>query len=369
MGAKNTYRAIISFFEKIPVKIELIKKNIAEDYAIIRKKNIYKNVIWSQEEQKAFDGFWIEASGRKISDRWHKLYQSMSGNFAVDYFPEKLFSTKVEEALNDPTYAKVFRDKNMLDVLFTNCGCVIPKTVCMCCGGHFYDGGRNFITRERAIELTYSSNNLIVKPTADSSSGQGVRFLDNPQELSKQDMFEMFNSLGDNFVVQKRIIPHPDFSAFNSSSINTIRIMTYIVNGEIHHVPIAFRIGRKGKSVDNIHAGGLVVGVRDDGTLLPEAYELGYGDRTVKYLKHPDSNVVFDGYKLPYIQDVINSAYAVHRRLVNVGIVSWDFTVDSDNNPVLIEANIRGQSIWFPQIVHGKGAFGKYTKDIMDMIK
>ena len=180
---------------------------------------------------------------------------------------------------------------------------------------------------------------------------------------------EIFNSLGENFVVQKRIIPHPDFSVFNSSSINTIRIMTYIANGEMHHVPIAFRIGRKGKNVDNIHSGGLVVGVRDDGTLLPNAYELGYGDKTTKYSQHPDSKVTFDGYKLPYIPEIINSAYAIHKRLVNIGIVSWDFTVDCENNPVLIEANIRGQSIWFPQIVHGKGAFGEYTKDIIKMIK
>ena len=38
----------------------------------------------------------------------------------------------------------------------------------------------------------------------------------------------------------------------NQSSINTIRITTYIVNDEIHHVPIALRIGRDGKKVDNI---------------------------------------------------------------------------------------------------------------------
>lgn len=369
MGARNIYRAVISFFENIPENIELAKRIIAENYAIVRKNKIYKNVTWSEEEQKKFDDYWTEISGKKISNRWHKLYESMSGKFAVDYFPEKMFSTKVETKLNNSQYARVLQDKNLLDTLSTGCGCVVPKMICMCSGGHFYDADRMLITRDEAIDLVVKSNNLILKPTADSSSGEGISFIDNPQELKKQDFEKLFNDLGANFVVQKRIIAHPDFASFNSTSINTIRIITYITNGEMHHVPIAFRIGRKDKTVDNIHAGGLVVGVCDNGTLLPEAYELGYGDKTVKYSAHPDSNVIFADYKLPCIPEIINSAYAVHRRLVNIGIVSWDFTVDNENNPVLIEANIRGQSIWFPQIVHGKGAFGEHTKDIMEMIK
>ena len=369
MGARNIYRAVISFFEEIPENIELAKRKIAENYAIIRKEKIYKDVIWSEENQKAFDDYWTEISGKKISNRWHKLYQSMSGEFSVDYFPEKLFSTKVETTLNNSQYARVLQDKNLLDTLSTGCGCVVPRMICMCSGGNFYNEKRILITRDEAVALVLESDNLIIKPTADSSSGEGITFIDNPQSIGTDELNKNFNNLGKNFVVQKKIIAHPQFSAFNSSSINTIRIITYITNGEMHHVPIAFRIGRKDRTVDNIHAGGLVVGVNDDGTLLPDAYELGYGDKTIKYKQHPDSNVVFDGYKLPCIPEIIKSAYAVHRRLVNIGIVSWDFTVDNENNPVLIEANIRGQSIWFPQIVHGKGAFGERTKEIMEMIK
>ncbi len=369
MGAKRIYRAVMGFFEKIPENIELTKRIVAENYAIIRKEKIYKNAIWSQEKQKSFDEYWINISGKKMSNRWHKLYESLSGEFSVDYFPEKLFSTKLETKLNNSQYARVLQDKNLLDTLSTGCGCVVPKMVCMCSGGHFYNDKRMLITREDAIDLVLNCNNLIVKPTADSSSGEGISFIDNPKEFGEKYLNGLFDSLGVNFIVQKRIISHPSFAAFNKSSINTIRIITYITNGEMHHVPIAFRIGRKDKTVDNIHAGGLVVGVRDDGTLLPMAYELGYGDKTIKYSQHPDSNVVFDNYKLPCIPEIINSAYAVHRRLVNIGIVSWDFTVDNENNPVLIEANIRGQSIWFPQIVHGKGAFGEHTKEIIEMIK
>ena len=69
------------------------------------------------------------------------------------------------------------------------------------------------------------------------------------------------------------------------------------------------------------------------------------------------------------IPEIISAAYRVHERLSHIGIVSWDFTVDDTDNVVVIEANIRGQSIWFPQIVHGKGAFGEHTKEVLSVIK
>ena len=44
-------------------------------------------------------------------------------------------------------------------------------------------------------------------------------------------------------------------------------------------------------------------------------------------------------------------------------------TVESPNNPILIEANLINQSIWFPQIVHGKGGFGKNTSELLHLLR
>jgi len=52
-----------------------------------------------------------------------------------------------------------------------------------------------------------------------------------------------------------------------------------------------------------------------------------------------------------------------------LGIVSWDMTIEENGDPILIEANCRCESIWVPQMVHGVGAFGKNTEDILGWIR
>lgn len=207
-----------------------------------------------------------------------------------------------------------------------------------------------------------------MKPSVDSSSGKGIVLLRSKDTAEGSFIRKIFESQGKDYIVQDIIQPHPSFAALNDSSINTIRITTYLVSDIIRHAPLALRIGRKGKTVDNIHAGGLVIGVEDDGTLLTEAYELGYGDKTKKFTEHPDSHIIFSGYRLPGISKIIESAEKVHGHYPHVGIISWDYTVDEKGNPVLIEANIMGQSVWIVQMIHGKGIFGKDTSKILSRI-
>lgn len=368
MSAKGVYRSLISITRAIPDYIEITKTIIAEDIAIVKKKPIYENIHWSVEQQRQFDTYWKGVYGRKISNKWHRLYESSSGVFSVDYIPEKLYTSKIEPALNDRQYAVALEDKSVIESLSKECGCIVPKTLLVCSKGQLYDHNREPTSLSEAVKCL-KNKDIVVKPTVGSSSGRGLIFCGKDKTIDEYYLENLLQKQGNDYIVQARIIQHPKYSIFNPSSINTIRIMTFIVNNGIHHVPLALRIGRANKNVDNIHAGGLVIGVEDDGSLLPVAYELGYGDKTTKYSKHPDSKVEFYNYKLPYIQNIIRSAYKVHGRYPHIGIISWDYTIDDKGNVVLIEANIMGQSIWIPQMIHGKGAFGVHTKEVLEVIR
>ncbi|MBO7303945.1 MAG: hypothetical protein J6V09_01820 [Clostridia bacterium] len=54
-------------------------------------------------------------------------------------------------------------------------------------------------------------------------------------------------------------------------------------------------------------------------------------------------------------------------------VVNWDFTINEDGEPVLIEANMKNDtqagSIWLPQMAHGKGAFGENTAKVLQYIR
>lgn len=366
---KRIYRKILRCLERLPVTLERVKTWIAEWYAIFRKAPLYRHIKWTMEQQEEFDQYWTRVYGKKISSRWHRLYQAMSGNFCVEYIPEKLYTTKIEPKLNDYSYAKVLEDKSLLEVLCSGTSVVVPETVLVCSGGQLLDKSRCPISVTIAAEKLSDAGEVVIKPTVGSSSGKGILFKSYTDEVDAAEIRAMCSELGRDFIVQKKIEPHPVFQNFNPTSINTIRITTYLADDKICHVPIAFRIGRSGKCVDNIHAGGIGVGVRDDGSLLPVAYELGHGDTTKTHREHPDSGVAFAGAVLPCVPDILRISYELHGRFLHTGIISWDFTVNDDNEVVLVEANIFGQGIWFPQIIHGEGAFGHQTERIFQKIK
>lgn len=370
MGIKQLYRGVLHGLDSLPVKAETLKTTIAEDIAIARKRKLYEKVQWSEEQQREFDEYWLDVYGKKIPNWWHKLYQRASGTFAVDYIPEKLYTTVIEPFYNDWVYAQVLQDKTFVDILARDAACVVPKTIVMRVAGTYYDGLRNPIERHAAEKLLVTTEKAVLKPTHNSSSGNGIIFWklrDSGNPIA--DARLLFDETHGDFLVQDTIVQHRAFAAYNESSINTIRITTFVADGAVRHMPIAFRIGREGKRVDNIHAGGIGVGLRDDGSLLSNAYDLGYGDRVKTIDRHPDSGVVFGGNSLPGIDGIVNASREMHGRYTRVGIISWDFTVNEECEPVLIEANTLGQGIWFPQMIHGKGVFGEHTKTMLSGIR
>lgn len=369
LSIKNFYRSFISNLERNPEKLDRIKTRIAENVAIYKKRSLYSKVNWTKEQKKEFDDFWLSVYGKKIPNKWNRLYESFNGKYCVDYIPEKIYTTEIEPALNDSVYARVLEDKSLIETVCSDCGAVFPETVCVSSAGRFYDKNRSPITEENAVRLIEFANDVVLKPTVGGSSGKGILFFDCFSSLSKEEKQNAIKSMGSEFIVQKRIKMSPAFAALNPSSVNTVRIITYIISGEIFHVPLVLRIGRSGKNVDNIHSGGLSIGLNDDGTLLEKAFELNYGDKNIAYDKHPDRDIVFKDYTLPRISGIIEAAKTLHGKYPHIGIISWDFTVNENEEIVLIEANIKGQSIWFPQILHGKGAFGENTKAVFNEVK
>ena len=84
---------------------------------------------------------------------------------------------------------------------------------------------------------------------------------------------------------------------------------------------------------------------------------------------HPDSQISFSDYSIPGIQEIVESAQKLHEATPQMGIISWDLTLNSNNKPVLIEANYIGQAVWLSQIVNQTPIFGKHTAYILNQIK
>lgn len=137
------------------------------------------------------------------------------------------------------------------------------------------------------------------------------------------------------------------------------------MDGKIYHMPIILRIGRNGKRLDNAHQGGIFIGVTDDGYLLKEAHSE-FNDR---FEEHPDTHIKFDNYKINNFDKIIKAAHNLHALDPQVGCINWDLTLDSNEDVMLVEANMRYGSIWLIQMAHGVGCFGENTEKILQFIK
>lgn len=371
---KRVYNKIILIITHMLLKIEIFKTWSAEWIAILRKRALYKDVKWTKEQQKQFDDFWKKNYGKRISNRWHKLYQASNGVFHIDYLPEIIFSTKIEPALNDTAYCKVFSDKNLNELFFDKKidGVRTPK--CFLCNsyGRFYDGNKHIISKEKAIEILSNVGAAVIKPTVDSSSGENVIIVDMKNGFNVRDgksALHIIDSYNMNFIVQEKIIPNEELSTLYPKSINTLRVISYCVGDRVEVAPISLRIGGSGSEIDNIHSGGLSVAVSNDGKLAKKAYRLGYGNSFESFEKHPDTNVIFGDYELSFVERMISVSKELHMLTANIGVISWDLTVDDNDNIVIIEANFKGQSIWFPQMLSGKTFFGEDLVDILKEIR
>lgn len=341
-----------------------------EKYRDSRREKIMAQKPLSNQEKAEIDKFYQENyGGKKIPYTWHQYYSAVTGKFDVTYFPELLFIPEFERHMNPYShYAETFSDKNILPYIAKAAGIEMPKTVISCVFGQYRDCNDQIITAEAAKDIVQNSNFLFAKPSIESCSGEGcmtLDFVNGKEKQTSKSAEEIFVSLGTSFVIQERIQCHDSIAKIYSGSVNTFRIMTYRWKDKIKHLPVIMRIGKGGACVDNAHAGGVFIAIEDDGTL----HEWATTEFDDKFTEHPDSHLVFAGYQIPLVKDVIAAAYRMHNMIPQVGAINWDFSINEEGKPILIEVNINGGSVWLFQMAHGRGAFGDETAEVLQWLR
>ena len=359
---------IKKYLKKLYSKYVFIKNWQREIKDINKREQQYSKVILTAEQIKSVDELWLKNYGKKISKNWHRLYTSYNGCFNKKYFPEIYFTTNLLNKLNPPTAKKYLGDKCLLSSYLHDVKgeCRILKNYIYNCNNYFYDEN-GIITFQKAIKILYNIGEVVIKPSLDTSSGMNVKILNienGVDIISNKSIEEILKKYNKNFVVQEKIKPHKDFANLYPTAINTIRINSYICDGEVYIAPIVLRLGRNNSIVDNAHAGGIAVGVNKEGKLMKYAFS----QDGEKFDKHPNTNIIFENYHLPKIKEMIEFTKKNHYRFLHMGIVAWDLTVDENNNIVVIEANCSCPSTWFPQYCTGEAFFGENTEKMIRML-
>lgn len=342
---------------------ELIK------YEDPRRKAIYSSVVLTAQQEKDIDDFYISNYGEKIPHIWHRHFTAYTGMFDVQYFPELLFIPEFEHFMNlYPEYVKVYTDKNVLPAIAASAGVQMPQTLLSCTKGLFRDAEGKEISKALAIEWLKNAGEVFIKPSVDSDSGRECSLLqmhNGKDECSGDTAINIIERMGKDFVAQQRLVCSDDIRRLHPSSCNTFRVITYRWKDSIESFPVIMRIGRHNSCVDNAHAGGVFIGVERDGTLKKTAFT----EFADKFDRHPDTGVVFENYQIAGFEKVMESALKMHVAMPQTGVVNWDFTIDQNNEPILIEANLHGGAVWVVEMAHGCGAFGDNTADVLQWMR
>lgn len=261
---------------------------------------------------------------------WYKMYCDGREKLDPRYIPLSLWYTRFLPYYNNTIMGRAYVDKCAYDIIYK--GLKMPRTIIKNCAGRYYDGQQRMLTREEAIDLCCAEEEFIAKCATASSGGHGIQvFL--PGEISHEKVEALFDDMGQNFVVQELIKQHKDLARINESSLNTLRVMSFFFNDEVHILSAQLRIGSAGARVDNYSSGGFACNVMEDGRLSARAVS-----RDGWATQHPNGTV-FKDFVVPEFAKVIEVVKQEHKKLPYLNIIGWDFAVDRDGEPVFIELN------------------------------
>ena len=259
--------------------------------------------------------------------------------------PDDFYYSYVDSFLTNYHFSVKFDNKNLYDLYYPDV--LKPKCVARKIEGAYLNDRYMPVSIDEVVKRCVTVSNVIIKQTQDTYGGFGVQFVD---ECDKN--IEKLKSIlksGDNFIIQEIIQQHDTLAAFNPQSINTIRIMTLFYDGEPHFMSAVLRMGINGAKVDNCSSGGIVCGISEDGRLKNRAFD----NAANVYYKHPQG-MAFEGIEVPSFHKCVETALRLSLRLTNVTkLVSWDFSVDKEGNPILIESNLTGGELDFHQLCNG----------------
>lgn len=346
------------------------KRNIeVQKYKDKRRVEIYSKIKLTDEQKKEIDSLYLTNYGEKIPYVWHQNFMAHSGKFDARYFPELLYIPEFERFMNLwPEYADAFSDKNVLPIIAKNAGIKTPNAVLYVSKGLCKDSNEKYMDKKSAIALIGNIGRVFIKPTVDSCSGRGcviADFENGIDKISGKSADEIYDSLGTDFVFQEVLKCHSSISNIYSGSVNTFRLITYRWKDDILHMPVIMRIGQGNSYLDNAHAGGMFIAIDDDGTMHKTAVT----EFNTQYTKHPDTGVEFENYKIELLPKVIEASKKMHIAIPQLGVVNWDFTINEDGEPLLIEANLKSGSVWLPEMAHGCGAFGDKTEEVLRWLR
>lgn len=190
--------------------------------------------------------------------------------------------------------------------------------------------------------------------------------------IEKTKLEAYINQYGDEilnncYIHQETVKQHPNVSTMHAGSVNTLRIESYLDrNNNSHILSAVMRFGIGRSITDNASSGGFYVSVNLKTETLRGKGRQGVAKGGRLFTKHPDTNTIIDGFKIPYLKEALELAKNTVRYFPT-RLIGWDIAI-TENGPVIIEANSL-PSLHLTDVAYGGYCNHPLIKDILKEIK
>ncbi len=226
----------------------------------------------------------------------------------------------ISKKLNDREYFPKFDNKALFDECFNEY-----------IGREYLD-----LTKSTADDLKSfcQGKETVFAKAVNDFGGQGIT---KEKITADTDYNELYKRLTDNrqLLVEETLVQHEKMNMLSPSSINTIRMVTLLHNGQVHFMYALVRMSNGSNCVDNICSGGMYVSIGADGIIRKNAFCDATG---LYYEKHPFTGTQFSGFEIPMFSEAVEMCKKAALVEQHVGYIGWDVAITPDH-PVLVEGN------------------------------
>lgn len=294
-----------------------------------KMKNCFKSKEQVKREMKMLKDYWHCKPYHYI--RYCLFDKNLTDEQLLDYIPPYYHYNFYTDSLYANVDTSLYNSKlSMYNLFKERCVrtpeviAIVGKSKLMSLQGEEFD--------ESSFFEKYNNETLFFKPEF-GAGGTGIRVFSGGSHSS----FLASLDKHINYVVQCGIKQRDDINRINSSSVNTLRVVTQCTDNKARVCVCVMRMGRHGKKVDNSHQGGLSVQINvTNGSFYPYATaEHGGGC----YPCHPDSGFIFKGNKIEG-WDKIKMSIERHALLFpELKELAWDVAITPDGIE-MIELNL-----------------------------
>lgn len=193
----------------------------------------------------------------------------------------------------------------------------------------------------------------VLSKIKNGSGGNGINLIN----YEKEKLPDLYKTLKEEHtIVEELLTQYDELKKFNPESVNTLRIVTIVVNKQdIRIMNAVIRMGNGKKCTDNFHHHGLAALVDEKtGIVITPAID----KSNQKYYHHPRTGYQIIGYQIPNWEEIIKTvknAALIHPEIRYVG---WDVALDKDGKVCIIEGNCASD----PDITQMPDQTGKWKK-------